>query len=86
MRRSDSLMACRASGESSRRLAHRWRAESDAVCVGIGTALADDPLLTARDLPDVRQPTRVVFDSAARLPLASKLVVSIDAAPLVVKS
>jgi diaminohydroxyphosphoribosylaminopyrimidine deaminase/5-amino-6-(5-phosphoribosylamino)uracil reductase len=72
------------SGESSRRLAHRWRAESDAVCVGIGTAVADDPLLTARDLPDVRQPTRVVFDSAARLPLASKLVASIDAAPLVV--
>jgi diaminohydroxyphosphoribosylaminopyrimidine deaminase/5-amino-6-(5-phosphoribosylamino)uracil reductase len=72
------------SGEASRRLAHRWRAESDAVCVGIGTALADDPLLTARDLTDVRQPTRVVFDSQARLPLGSKLVASIDAAPLVV--
>jgi diaminohydroxyphosphoribosylaminopyrimidine deaminase / 5-amino-6-(5-phosphoribosylamino)uracil reductase len=72
------------SGEASRRLAHRWRAESDAVCVGIGTALADDPLLTARDQADVRQPTRVVFDSRARLPLASKLVASIDAAPLVV--
>ena len=36
------------SGEASRALAHRWRAECDAVCVGIGTALADDPLLTAR--------------------------------------
>src|SRR3954447_23294038 len=36
------------SGEASRELAHRWRAECDAVCVGIGTALADDPLLTAR--------------------------------------
>ena len=72
------------SGESSRGLAHRWRAESDAVCVGIGTVLADDPLLTARDLEDVRQPTRVVFDSRARLPLGSKLVATIDAAPLVV--
>jgi len=36
------------SGERSRELVHRWRAESDAIAVGIGTALADDPLLTAR--------------------------------------
>jgi diaminohydroxyphosphoribosylaminopyrimidine deaminase / 5-amino-6-(5-phosphoribosylamino)uracil reductase len=65
------------SGEESRRLAHRWRAQCDAVAVGIGTALADDPQLTAR-LPDpappVRQPRRVVFDSLARLPLSSQLV------------
>ena len=55
------------SGEESRRLVHRWRAEVDAICIGIGTALADDPLLTART-PDVtRQPARIVFDSEARL-------------------
>ncbi len=74
------------SGEASRARVHRWRAESDAVAVGIGTALADDPLLTARDLdpPAARQPARVVFDSAARLPLDSKLVSSIDEAPLYV--
>ncbi len=36
------------SGELSRALVHRWRAESDAIAVGIGTVLADDPLLTAR--------------------------------------
>ncbi len=71
------------SGPQSRGLAHRWRAESDAVCVGIGTALADDPLLTAREVGEVRQPTRVVFDSQARLPLDSKLAGSLEAAPLV---
>jgi diaminohydroxyphosphoribosylaminopyrimidine deaminase/5-amino-6-(5-phosphoribosylamino)uracil reductase len=72
------------SGEASRRLAHRWRSESDAVCVGIGTALADDPLLTARQPGAARQPTRVVFDSQARLPRRSKLIESVGAAPLAV--
>jgi diaminohydroxyphosphoribosylaminopyrimidine deaminase/5-amino-6-(5-phosphoribosylamino)uracil reductase len=72
------------SGEASRALAHRWRAQCDAVCVGIGTALADDPVLTARDVGAARQPTRVVFDSAARLPLDSRLVGSLAEAPLLV--
>jgi diaminohydroxyphosphoribosylaminopyrimidine deaminase/5-amino-6-(5-phosphoribosylamino)uracil reductase len=74
------------SGESSRALVHRWRAESDAVVVGIGTALADDALLTARDVdpPASRQPARVVFDSTARLPLDSKLVRSTGEALLIV--
>src|ERR687896_1178338 len=62
------------SGEASRARAHRWRAESDAVAVGIGTALFDDPRLTARIEGVARQPRRVVFDSEARLPLDSKLV------------
>jgi diaminohydroxyphosphoribosylaminopyrimidine deaminase/5-amino-6-(5-phosphoribosylamino)uracil reductase len=62
------------SGEQSRALAHRWRAECDAVAVGIGTALADDPQLTARDVGAFRQPRRVVFDSLARLPVDSKVV------------
>jgi diaminohydroxyphosphoribosylaminopyrimidine deaminase/5-amino-6-(5-phosphoribosylamino)uracil reductase len=63
------------SGAEARALVHRWRADHDAVAVGIGTALADDPLLTARDVPGaVRQPLRVVFDSAARLPPSSALV------------
>ena len=58
------------SNETSRREAHRLRAEADAVMVGIGTALADDPLLTVRDapLPASGQPLRVVVDSAGRLP------------------
>jgi diaminohydroxyphosphoribosylaminopyrimidine deaminase/5-amino-6-(5-phosphoribosylamino)uracil reductase len=61
------------------------RAEADAVAVGIGTVLADDPFLTARDVDDpagVTQPARVVFDSQARLPLDSKLVGSVDQAPV----
>ena len=62
------------SGEDSRRLAHRWRAECDAVACGIGTALADDPQLTARIEGVHHQPRRVVFDSEARLPLDSALV------------
>ena len=62
------------SGEESRGCAHRWRAECDAVAVGIGTALADDPQLTARVEGVARQPRRIVFDSLARLPLDSQLV------------
>jgi diaminohydroxyphosphoribosylaminopyrimidine deaminase/5-amino-6-(5-phosphoribosylamino)uracil reductase len=74
------------SGPESRALVHRWRAESDAVAVGIGTVLADDPLLTARDTgePVVHQPARVIFDSGARVPADSALVRSIDEAPLFV--
>jgi diaminohydroxyphosphoribosylaminopyrimidine deaminase/5-amino-6-(5-phosphoribosylamino)uracil reductase len=76
------------SGEESRLLAHTWRASVDAVVVGIGTALADDPQLTAR--PDgvpaesEQQPRRVVFDSLARLPLSSQLVAAAEQTPLTV--
>ncbi len=62
------------SGEGSRELVHRWRAQCDAVAVGIGTVLADDPQLTARIPEANRQPCRIVFDSMARLPLDSQLV------------
>ena len=72
------------SGEPSRELAHHWRAEVDAVVVGIGTALADDPRLTARIDGVHRQPRRVVFDSTARLPLTSQLVSEAPEVPLVV--
>ncbi len=72
------------SGEQSRALVHRWRAESDAIAIGIGTALADDPLLTARDPAAARQPIRVVFDSQARLPLDSQLLRTLDQSPVIV--
>jgi diaminohydroxyphosphoribosylaminopyrimidine deaminase/5-amino-6-(5-phosphoribosylamino)uracil reductase len=72
----------------SRELAHRWRAGSDAVAIGIGTAMADDPLLTARGeewtVAPVRQPRRIVFDSTGRLPLDSNLVRSAREVPLTV--
>ena len=71
------------SGETSRARAHRWRAECDAVAVGIGTALADDPLLTARVDAVPRQPRRVVFDAEARLPLDGQLVRSAGEVPVV---
>jgi diaminohydroxyphosphoribosylaminopyrimidine deaminase/5-amino-6-(5-phosphoribosylamino)uracil reductase len=78
------------SSESSRELAHRWRASVDAVVVGIGTALADDPQLTARiedpdpTVPPLRQPRRVVFDATGRLPLDSQLVQQAPEIPLTV--
>jgi diaminohydroxyphosphoribosylaminopyrimidine deaminase/5-amino-6-(5-phosphoribosylamino)uracil reductase len=78
------------SGPESRELVHRWRAESDAIAVGIGTALADDPLLTARPAPTEkaaappRQPLRVVFDSQARLPVDSQLLATLDQSPVLV--
>jgi diaminohydroxyphosphoribosylaminopyrimidine deaminase/5-amino-6-(5-phosphoribosylamino)uracil reductase len=88
------------SSKQSRELVHRWRAESDAVAVGVGTALTDDPLLTARPQPSgvpepihdkerhtgtaSRQPVRVVFDRRARLPLDSQLLQTLDLAPVLV--
>ncbi len=72
------------SSESSRARAHEWRATVDAVVVGIGTALADDPQLTARVAGVTRQPRRVVFDSTGRLPLDSQLVTMAPEVPLTV--
>jgi diaminohydroxyphosphoribosylaminopyrimidine deaminase/5-amino-6-(5-phosphoribosylamino)uracil reductase len=72
------------SGDESRLRSHHWRAECDAVAVGIGTALTDDPQLTARFEGVPRQPRRVVFDSEARLPVDSQLVVDASEIPLTI--
>src|SRR3954454_2599435 len=72
------------SGELSRERAHHWRAAVDAVVVAVGTALADDPQLTARVEGVHRQPRRVVFDSLARLPLTGQLVQAIAETTLTV--
>jgi diaminohydroxyphosphoribosylaminopyrimidine deaminase/5-amino-6-(5-phosphoribosylamino)uracil reductase len=62
------------SGSESRRDVHRERSLVDAVIVGVGTVLADDPLLTVRDWPATRQPLRVVVDTTARTPVNAKLL------------
>ena len=62
---------------------HEWRSAHDAIMVGIGTVLADDPLLTVR-LPggEPRKPKRVVLDTHLRLPLSSRLVATVQEAPV----
>ncbi len=72
-------------GPVARAQVHLMRAETDAVMVGIGTALADDPELTCR-LPGLeeRSPVRIVLDSGARLPVTSKLVAQAARVPLLV--
>ena len=71
------------SGDVAKARVHLLRAQCDAILVGIGTVLADDPLLTCR-LPgmEVRSPVRVVLDRALRIPGSSKLVHSARETPL----
>ncbi len=71
------------SSEESRRLVHELRGRMDAILVGIGTAEADDPLLTARSAAPCRRAVRIVLDSAARLPVSSRLAQSARESPVV---
>ena len=71
------------SSEPSRALVHDLRGRVDAILVGIGTAIADDPLLTARPAGP-RQPIRIVLDRTARLPMDSRLVRSAREVPVLV--
>ena len=69
-------------GPLARRMVHALRARHDAVMVGVGTVLADDPDLTVRDIGAPRQPVRVVLDSQLRLPADSRLVRSAAQVPV----
>ena len=75
----DGRVACRTglsrwvSGEESRAHAHATRNRLTAIMAGIGTVIADDPLLTCR-MPGGRDPIRIVCDSRLRIPLRSKIV------------
>jgi diaminohydroxyphosphoribosylaminopyrimidine deaminase/5-amino-6-(5-phosphoribosylamino)uracil reductase len=71
------------SGPESRRLVHELRGRMDAILVGVGTVLADDPLLTARP-PGPRIALRIVLDSTGRLPLSSQLVRTARDVPVLV--
>ena len=70
------------SSPQARRDVHKMRARSQAIMVGIGTVIADDPLLTARS--GGRQPLRVVLDSRLRIPLKCNLVRTAKRYPLLV--
>jgi diaminohydroxyphosphoribosylaminopyrimidine deaminase/5-amino-6-(5-phosphoribosylamino)uracil reductase len=76
--------AVKLTGAAMDRLMHRQRAEVDAIAIGSGTLLADDPLLTARGAFRVRPLTRVVFDWRMRGGSDRRLYATLDAGPVIV--
>jgi diaminohydroxyphosphoribosylaminopyrimidine deaminase / 5-amino-6-(5-phosphoribosylamino)uracil reductase len=71
-------------GASANRLVHRERAEVDAIAIGVGTMLADDPLLTARGAFRRRPLTRIVYDRGLRTPPAARIFSTLDAGPVII--
>lgn len=69
-------------GTLARRYAHVERSQHDAIMVGIGTVLADDPLLTVRLGESLPQPRRIVMDAGLKIPLDCQLIETVDQAPL----
>ena len=66
------------------RHAHRVRAEVDAIGVGVGTILVDDPALTARGVYRVRPLVRVIFDRRLRTPPGARVLSTVDAGPVII--
>src|SRR5205823_9083897 len=73
-------------GPAANRLIHRQRAEVDAIAVGAGTILADDPMLTARGVFRARPLVRVVFDRRLRTPPSARLLSTLDTGPVILVS
>jgi diaminohydroxyphosphoribosylaminopyrimidine deaminase / 5-amino-6-(5-phosphoribosylamino)uracil reductase len=71
-------------GAAANRRVHRQRAEVDAVAVGSGTVLTDDPLLTPRGAYRARPLARVVFDRRLRTPPSARLLSTLDAGPVII--
>jgi len=72
-------------GSQSRARVHEMRASHDGIMVGVGTVLADDPILTARTVPlPERQPVRIVADSQGRTPPSGRLVNSVGLGRVVI--
>lgn len=69
---------------AANRHAHRARAEVDAMAVGVGTILADDPMLTSRGVYRERPLTRVIFDRRLRTPPAARVLSTADAGPVMI--
>jgi diaminohydroxyphosphoribosylaminopyrimidine deaminase/5-amino-6-(5-phosphoribosylamino)uracil reductase len=69
---------------AANRHAHRFRAEVDAIGVGVGTVLADDPLLTVRGVYRERPLVRVVFDRSLRTPPAARVLSTPAAGPVII--
>src|SRR5262249_2775877 len=70
--------------EAANRHATRMRAEVDAIGVGAGTVLADDPSLTARGAYRERPLTRVIFDRRLRTPPSARVLSTLDAGPVII--
>lgn len=71
-------------GPAANRVIHRQRAEVDAIAIGAGTVVADDPSLTARGAYRARPLTRIVFDRSLRTPASARLFSTLDAGPVIV--
>ncbi len=74
----------RITSEDSHRHAHAVRAEVDAIAVGSGTLLVDDPLLTVRHVHRGRPLTRVLFDRRLRIPPSAKVFSTLETGPVII--
>ena len=74
----------RPTGDAADRRVHRERAEIDAIAVGSGTILADDPMLTARGVYRARPLTRVIFDGRLRTPPTAKVLSTVASGPVII--